>query len=108
MNVKLLAIGIIWGIIGIHVFFFPKSYSSKFERYIDFTGFNKTFSIVLVGVSIAFIYKSFSKRYNIKTLICPKCEEVFTPEDPSRDGCPKCGSVAEPLKGFYNRHPERK
>ncbi|WP_163350129.1 hypothetical protein [Desulfovibrio sp. JC010] len=42
-------------------------------------------------------------------MICPKCETTFTAvRIPANKACAKCGLLLEPLKGFYDRHPELK
>ena len=40
--------------------------------------------------------------------ICGKCESMYEGQSIIGDICPKCGSVLEDLKGFYERHPEKR
>ena len=60
------------------------------------------FVVFFTGI---FIYESLGTK---KSLICTNCENAFTSYAKKQDNitCPKCGSVAEDSKGFYERHPE--
>ena len=40
--------------------------------------------------------------------ICGKCESVYEGQNVIGNICPKCGSVFEDLKGYYDRHPEKR
>ncbi len=43
-----------------------------------------------------------------ETFICPRCETALPYGEVAEEVCPECGAAMEPLKGFYDRHPERK
>lgn len=47
-------------------------------------------------------------RYNDKAgpQICPSCHNVL--EDKKQTVCPSCEVPLEPLKGFFDRYPEKK
>jgi len=55
---------------------------------------------------------AFRKKYHKPSsvdMICPECETTFVAASvPANRQCAKCVSVLEPLKGFYERHPELK
>jgi hypothetical protein len=61
---------------------------------------------IIIGVLLC-INAIFGKWKKPQVYICPECEEIV-----ERSGdevfCPKCGTKMEPLKGFYERHPELK
>ncbi|MGE4505171.1 MAG: hypothetical protein AB7D51_07470 [Desulfovibrionaceae bacterium] len=40
--------------------------------------------------------------------ICPVCESVFLRKDGPELICPHDGEALEPMKGYYERHPERR
>ncbi len=111
MNKTLMFGGIILILMGISIYLCPRYYDFKYARYVDFTGYNKPYGIALAAAGILFIWKSLTKEYKPDrkvTLICPKCDEAFELKESSDKRCPKCGTDIEPLKGFYERHPERK
>jgi PHP family Zn ribbon phosphoesterase len=77
----------------------------------DMTGYNKPYGVALAAAGALFVRKSLTKKYKPDpevTLICPKCDEAFELTESSEKRCPKCGTDLELLKGFYERHPERK
>ncbi|MGE4505534.1 MAG: hypothetical protein AB7D51_09320 [Desulfovibrionaceae bacterium] len=53
-----------------------------------------------------------SKKRTAKSLhvnhICPVCESVLLLGSHEEHTCPHDGSPLEPLKGYYDRHPERR
>jgi anaerobic ribonucleoside-triphosphate reductase len=57
------------------------------------------FFVIFAGMAI---YQFAGKKTDV---ICPKCEESFETSDIKNSLCPKCGTQAERLKGFYERHP---
>ena len=61
------------------------------------------FGIILVGYVVFKPQALIKKKY-----ICPKCEETVEDIEGKDISCPKCGTKMEPLKGFYERHPELK
>jgi len=66
-------------------------------------------SFIIFGLVIIY-YEIFSKKTNNKKQtekICSNCEEVYS-EYFTEDNCLKCGEELEELKGFYDRHPEKK
>jgi len=95
-------------LVGVITYFVPVSYSHKYSRYIDLTGFNKPYGIALALAGIFILWKSRSISVKYVNMICPKCEEAFKLGSSSGNRCPKCGAALEPLDGFYERHPECK
>ncbi|SDK73738.1 hypothetical protein SAMN05660337_1044 [Maridesulfovibrio ferrireducens] len=69
-----------------------------------------TFGFFILGC--VFFYKPSKKRKMFtkqEKSICPMCEKVFMlGQAPKDQNCPKCTYPLEPLKGFYDRHPELK
>jgi len=61
------------------------------------------FGLFLIILCIVRPQSVTSKKY-----ICPKCEEILNHSGKEEVYCPKCGTKMEPLKGFYDRHPELK
>jgi PHP family Zn ribbon phosphoesterase len=60
--------------------------------------------MIILGIAEV-LYAVMMKGDNRLT-ICATCRDVFeTLKVPDRK-CPKCGADLEPLKGFYDRHPE--
>jgi hypothetical protein len=41
-------------------------------------------------------------------MICPKCDSVFPISHFRKDKCPHDGTTLEPMKGYYQRHPEKR
>ena len=84
-------------------------WSFKLESFIGFGDARKPvgYSMMAVGCFLL-IYTTFGKWQNTTTYICPKCEETVEDIEGKDIYCPKCGTKMEPLKGFYERHPELK
>ena len=64
--------------------------------------------VIAAVVGVAMIVMSLFGKEIPATLICPKCEAVKPHAEVTDEVCPVCGAKMEPLKGFYERHPERK
>ena len=62
-----------------------------------------TFSIVFLGV---YIWESIKPK--IDYFICPRCDKPFSAQAKTGPRCPDCGESAEPIKGYYERHPDKK
>jgi len=95
--------------LGIFIFLEPIAYDYKYGMYVNLSGYNKPFGIAFVVVGLIFVRWSFDKKYQTArniVQICPKCEEPPVLTGPSGMRCPKCGAELEPVKGFYERHPE--
>lgn len=68
--------------------------------------------IALIG-GLLFLFLAWFLRRNQKervliTLICPQCETLAECDEGEVRQCPQCHVELEPLKGFYDRHPELK
>jgi hypothetical protein len=63
-------------------------------------------AFLLYGLFLFF--RKSSRPQPRQEFICPTCESVIplSPDDESI--CPHDGSPLEPLKGYYDRHPERR
>ncbi len=61
MNLNIF-IGICLLIIGIMTIIHPKFYSYRYERYIDFTGYNIPLGVFMIVVGVLFIWTSFRKK----------------------------------------------
>ena len=71
----------------------------------DWTGY----PILLTGLgTLVFGFVATKKQTGdeVGYLICPSCLHVVEPSPVKPKSCPKCGGTLEPLKGFYDRHPE--
>jgi hypothetical protein len=69
--------------------------------------------ILAMIYGVAFVFRAINKIRNRKRdigrfLICIECGEVIGIWKVSERKCPKCGGCLEPLKGSYERHPERR
>ncbi|WP_170830296.1 hypothetical protein [Maridesulfovibrio ferrireducens] len=65
--------------------------------------------LILIGYSLFYKPKLPNKMVELEDTICPKCETTFgIGEAPKNELCPNCKDLLEPLKGFYDRHPELK
>ncbi|ACL01981.1 hypothetical protein Dalk_0272 [Desulfatibacillum aliphaticivorans] len=65
--------------------------------------------IILTGVLL--IWSSLRKKakhYLGEVFMCPVCLNPIMGIDAANLKCPTCGRDLEPLKGFYDRHPELK
>ena len=60
---------------------------------------------IIIGVTLIF-YSFFGKNFKQQAFICPKCEEVVEHKETKDIQCPVCATRMEPLKGFYESHPE--
>ena len=47
-------------------------------------------------------------KKELKSFICPKCDEVVESNKMKNIECPGCHHKMEPLEGFYERHPDKK
>ncbi len=111
MNKTLILGGLILIFMGICTFYTQGYYSYTYDRFIDFDSYNKPYGIALAVAGALFIWKSLTKKYKPDLtiiLICPKCDEAFQLKESSAKRCPNCDTDLEPLKGYYERHPERK
>ncbi len=64
---------------------------------------------VLVGIGLlGFCLLPQKKELSPDTKICPRCETVYDHKPRQDEKCPKCESKLEELKGFYDRHPEKR
>jgi len=83
----------------------------RFKRiyggYLDLTGFNVPYGILLIVVGLVSLWISLRKR-RPTSLICPKCLTVRTWAEMETSKCNNCGVELEDLRGFYDRHPELK
>ncbi len=84
-------------------------WSFKINTFIDFgeTSSPVGYTMICVGAGL-FGYSIFGKWEKLETFICPECEEIVERSGEDEVFCPKCGTKMEPLKGFYERHPELK
>ena len=73
----------------------PHTWTELKEFVPEFIGL---FCITFIGMAI---YQFVGKETDA---ICPKCEESFTTSNIKNAICPRCGTVAERLKGFYERN----
>ncbi|MBI9111613.1 hypothetical protein [Maridesulfovibrio ferrireducens] len=65
--------------------------------------------LIIIGYSVFYKPKLPSKMVELEDTICPTCETPFgIGEAPQNELCPRCKVLLEPLKGFYDRHPELK
>ena len=60
------------------------------------------FGIISFGVGL------FASRKKKAEYICYKCQKIVYHYDEEKKICDSCGGQLEPLKGFYDRHPEKK
>jgi len=76
----------------------------------DLSQFQPLISICFIIFGILILYKELLKKKDDKIYverICPNCEETYQ-KSYEGDICTKCDSKLEILKGFYDRHPEKK
>jgi len=65
--------------------------------------------IVLIVFGIfSFCAGLFTSRKKRDKYICYKCEKTIHKYGDEKEVCGHCGIPLEPLKGFYDRHPEKK
>ncbi len=66
--------------------------------------------IVLFGFGLTMIITGLFRPKSFKQTkyICNKCKQITTVFNSTEINCPVCGTKMEPLKGFYERHPEKK
>jgi len=87
-------------------FYRPEDYSEKhtWGEILSLTpSYILLFLLLLLG-SLAYFF-ILNKQTDA---ICPKCGECFVTSNLKAATCQKCGSKAEKLEGFYERHPETK
>ena len=63
--------------------------------------------ISVVVFALAYILHGWLKG-NSTYLICVKCQTPYDKNNINNNLCPSCNVELEPLKGFYERHPEFK
>jgi hypothetical protein len=72
--------------------------------------------LLFMGAGLPFIgyglYRLFrpgkSAEPNKVEHICPRCESVYALADDESRICPHDGTTLEPMKGYYQRHPEKR
>ena len=76
----------------------------------DFTGVNFPFGVFLILLGLfSILYCIFGRRYDGDDLLmCIQCNEPHERKNTQNHKCPVCSRELEPLKGFYDRHPELK
>lgn len=87
-------------------------YSSKYGRYFEFGRLSWFYGGVLILSGLALIWvgirpKNKGSRKS-STMVCPKCESPYDVRKHRATTCDTCDVSLEPLKGFYDRHPELK
>jgi hypothetical protein len=104
----LLGVSLILG--GVLTIINPVYYSSKFQRYFDFTGIKWPFGGMLIILGVLCFWSVSRKKHGLRnrTMMCPKCVKPFGPESVKKNICPTCENDLEELTGFYERHPELK
>jgi len=71
-------------------------------------------SIALILLSIYFtiygilLLRAGMLRDRPDNYVCEKCEQVFEGNSIHGNKCPTCGGLLEDLRGYYERHPEKK
>ena len=63
--------------------------------------------IALIAFLIAYVFHGWLKG-NSTYLICFKCQTPYDKNNINNNLCPSCNVELEPIKGFYERHPELK
>ena len=70
------------------------------------------FGIYRVVIHVFLLIRSSKKMAGMPNrgscLKCISCGEVFLYTAEGNPSCPKCGGMAEDIKGFFERHPEHK
>lgn len=104
---------IIFGLIvvcwGASIILSPVHYSSQFNAYFDFTEIRWPLGGFLIVLGGWFVWSGFRQKdmsYLKETYMCVKCKQPLWCEDVLDLKCPECGRDLEPIKGFYDRHPE--
>jgi putative Mn2+ efflux pump MntP len=103
--------GIVLAIFGFCIIIQPRWYSSKYERYFDFTGVHIPLGSLFIVIGLLFVWvplRKKAKAYEDKFLICPKRETSYNKKEVPDNQCPRCKIELEDLDGFYARHPELK
>ncbi|WP_136360628.1 hypothetical protein [Desulfatibacillum aliphaticivorans] len=88
-------------------------YSYKYGFNVDMNEYKWVFGLLLVALGIGFIWTSWghdpSEEYNeTEAFICLQCRVPICRRDVPDLKCKDCGRDLEPVKGFYDRHPELK
>jgi sulfite exporter TauE/SafE len=60
------------------------------------------FGVLSFGVGL-FTHRKINVKY-----ICYRCEKIVNHSADEKKVCDNCRTQLEPLKGFYDRHPEKK
>jgi hypothetical protein len=63
--------------------------------------------MVLLGIPVLLFGKYLQTGFP-NTYICRSCLKVSYIKQTKKNKCPLCNSEVEPLKGFYDRHPDLK
>ncbi len=101
--------GLLWVIFGVTLIKYPIFYDSRHGIYQNFSQVKWPLGSGFIILGVVFIFVSAKMKNNITdNFICPKCEEIIDHSGEDEVFCPKCGTKMEPLKGFYERHPELK
>ena len=97
---------------GISIILRPVFYSAKYSMVFDFSNIKYPLSLSVIAIGSYCVYvgtRSYSnEEYMVDTWICPECEGLFKLAERDKHYCQKCRLPLERLKGFYERHPERK
>ena len=96
-------------VISFEIFLTGGVWNKYHDFFTDFGEYKNIFGIVAVLIALFFFfYAIFGKWHNQQTFIFQKCEKTVNRTGDKEVYCPKCGTKMEPLKGFYDRHPELK
>lgn len=62
---------------------------------------------VLIPFGILLLIEAAIAKDSDEATMCPSCNEAHHWKLKGKP-CPKCGTIIEPLEGYYDRHPELK
>lgn len=110
MNNKLLFLGGILTILLGLDFFYSGAFCYYFDTYCTEMKFNRLAGVITACIGLFMIAIAFRKgqRDYKETFICPQCETAHPFAEVQDEMCPQCKTKMEPLKGFYERHPDLK
>lgn len=108
INIFLLAFGAVNIAWGVTTFLFPGA--CWYGYCWDESAYNVPLGIglTLLGVVMVLVALRKGQRDYKEVFACPECETALPLAEAGDAVCPKCGARMEPLKGFYDRHPELK
>lgn len=109
VSISHLAAGAFCCFLGMVVGFDPNAMLSHFgDVEIDMAFVRIPFGIVANVLGVYFLWSAFivEKGKPVGVHMCVKCETPANPADFEDLRCPQCGGHMEPIKGFYDRHPE--